>query len=133
MGRPQEAIRELNRAVELDPLSPIIRSLLAQILSETGQNDKAVEEIRKVLEVDPDFAKGHRTLALIYERKRMYPEATKELNRSKSWELASTSLFRTSDTPAHWLARKQQQRRLSELSRNRQNELASRHRLARSP
>ncbi len=99
-GQMGEAIRELNRALELDPLSPVIRGALADGLLKAGQQDKALEEIQKVLEMDPGFAQGHRVRALIYERKRMFPEAIEELNKAgelgvkRQWTVADLAYAR---------------------------------------
>jgi serine/threonine-protein kinase len=44
----------------------------------SGQNDKAIEQCRKVLELDPSSFPARRYLGLAYEAKGMYPEAIAE-------------------------------------------------------
>lgn len=83
MGQPQEAIEELRKALELEPLSLIIRADLAQTMAAVGQDEMGLLEARKVLEQDLNFAKVHRVLAMIYARKRMLPEALREFNEAK--------------------------------------------------
>jgi TolB-like protein/DNA-binding winged helix-turn-helix (wHTH) protein/Tfp pilus assembly protein PilF len=94
-GHLPEAIKELDRALEIDPLSLIIRGALAGSLSTIGQNDRALEESQKVLEMDPSFAKGHIVRGLIYERMHKFPEAIAEFEKARELGLpqeATTNL-----------------------------------------
>src|SRR5205085_6656571 len=43
-----------------------------------GQNDKAIEQCRKILDLDPSSFPARRYLGLAYEAKGMYPEAIAE-------------------------------------------------------
>jgi TolB-like protein/DNA-binding winged helix-turn-helix (wHTH) protein/Tfp pilus assembly protein PilF len=62
-GRPDEAIREINRARELDPVSPILPTDAAELLFENRDYRAADAEARKALDLDPDFALAHFWLA----------------------------------------------------------------------
>ncbi len=53
LGRFDEAIAEGKRAIELDPLSPIINSDLGRTLTIARRYDEAIAQLRKTLEVDP--------------------------------------------------------------------------------
>jgi len=53
IGRFDEAIAEGKRAVELDPLSPIINSDLGRTLTMARRYDEAIAQLRKTLEIDP--------------------------------------------------------------------------------
>lgn len=77
--RYEEAVKEINRALDLDPLSLIINSSQGYILYCTGQLDKALEQFRAVLEMDPDFFPAHYFLQFIYLSEGMYDHAVKEL------------------------------------------------------
>src|SRR5262249_6193633 len=55
-GRLDEARHEIERAKELDPLSPTTDGTLALILFSGHQNEQAIEQARKPLEIAPDFA-----------------------------------------------------------------------------
>ena len=53
LGRFDEAIAEGKRAVELDPLSPIINADLGITLYLARRYDDAIEQLRKTLVIDP--------------------------------------------------------------------------------
>ena len=55
MGRADEAISFAERAVELDPLSPIINANLGDFLEAAGRFDEAEARYRKVIEIDPSM------------------------------------------------------------------------------
>ena len=78
MGWFDEAMVEIKRAYELDPLSPVINSALVLPLIHAGQYDRAVERLRKVLELDPDFYRSHLFLGAAYTMKREFSKAVAE-------------------------------------------------------
>lgn len=82
IGRHDEAIAEMKRAVELDPLSPLYHHDLAWAFYYARQYDQAIEQLRKTLEMGPNFGYAHRTLGLVYLKKGMYEEAIAELQKS---------------------------------------------------
>jgi TolB-like protein/DNA-binding winged helix-turn-helix (wHTH) protein/Tfp pilus assembly protein PilF len=88
MGKTDEAIAELQKAHELDPLSPIIASDLGRHLCNAGRYDEAIAQFRKILEVDPDFALAHDYLSQVYEREALYPEAIAEMQKIKTVDSA---------------------------------------------
>jgi len=55
LGRFDEAIAEGKRAVELDPLSPIINADLGVTLINARRYDDAIAQLRKTLEIDSTF------------------------------------------------------------------------------
>ncbi len=75
MGRPEEALVEIRRAQELDPLSLVIRSVEAWIWYQARDNDRMLAQCEKVLEMDPNFSLAYAYLGCAYERKGMYREA----------------------------------------------------------
>ena len=78
--RVQEALREIRLAQELDPLSLIVNTDVAELLYYARQYDEAIRQARKTLEMDPSFALAHRVLALAYEQKGRYQESLAELH-----------------------------------------------------
>jgi len=83
MGRHKEAIAEANRALELDPLSLIIKVVLGAILSRAGQYDLAEEQLRNTIDMDKNFGQAHMILSNNYIRKGMYLEAIDEFEKGK--------------------------------------------------
>jgi serine/threonine-protein kinase len=55
MGRLDEAIAEAQRALELDPLSPLLQWNIGHRYYFTRQWDKAIEQCRNTLELDPQY------------------------------------------------------------------------------
>jgi tetratricopeptide (TPR) repeat protein len=66
MGRLEEALGEMKRALELDPLSPIIHAGVGWTYYYARQYDSAIEQCRKTLEMHPDFLMAHNCLAAAY-------------------------------------------------------------------
>ncbi len=85
-GRIDEGIAEIKRAQELDPLSLIISADLGFVLYHSRQYDQAIEQCRKTIEMDPNFAKAHDYLSMFYDAKGMYEEAIVEF---QTWRTLS--------------------------------------------
>ena len=85
-GREQEAIDEVSRAQQLDPLSPIIGWAHAQVYLSGRQFDRAIEIGNKVVADNPTFGYVHRALALAYWGKHKYPETMQEFKAAGQLE-----------------------------------------------
>jgi len=72
MGRQNSAMAEINRAHELDPLSLVIGGGGGQYGT---QYDLMIEDNRKKLELDPNFAAAYLGLGRAYASKGMYQDA----------------------------------------------------------
>jgi TolB-like protein/DNA-binding winged helix-turn-helix (wHTH) protein/Tfp pilus assembly protein PilF len=79
LGRYDEAIAEMRKAENLDPLSLIINADLAELLVLAHSYDESIQQSRKTIEMDPDFALAHNQLAQAFLQKHMYDEAVAEL------------------------------------------------------
>ena len=79
LGRHAEAIAELKRAQELDPLSLIVQTDLGYAYFFAGQYDAALSEYQKVLAANPSFAPVHWVLEQYYFERKMYGPAAQEL------------------------------------------------------
>ena len=77
-GREEEALAEIDRAHQLDPLSPIISVIVCEVYVHSRQYDRAIEICKKVAGDNPTFAEAHNGLALAYWGKRMYAEVIEE-------------------------------------------------------
>jgi TolB-like protein/DNA-binding winged helix-turn-helix (wHTH) protein/Flp pilus assembly protein TadD len=81
-GRNSEAISEMKEAQNLDPLSLIINSDLAELLLIAGFPDQSIEQSRKAIELDPNFAQAHNQLGQAYLKKEMFGDAILELRKA---------------------------------------------------
>ncbi len=82
LGRYEEAIAEMRKAKNLDPLSLIISADLAELLVIAHQYDESILESRKTIEMDPNFALAHSQLGQAYLQKEMPDEAIAEMQRA---------------------------------------------------
>jgi TolB-like protein/DNA-binding winged helix-turn-helix (wHTH) protein/Flp pilus assembly protein TadD len=82
-GRIEDAITEEKRAIVLDPLAPIFRASLAEMLSLAGHYGRGLQELNQIFAMDPQFPKAHETLGVLYLRKGMYEEAIREFGLSE--------------------------------------------------
>ena len=77
-GREQEALAEINRAHQLDPLSPIISRVIGSIRVSARQYDEAISVCKDLEDENPTFATAHDCLAYAYWGKHMYAQAIAE-------------------------------------------------------
>jgi serine/threonine protein kinase len=75
LGRFDEAIAEVLRAQELDPLSSIKNAMVGFCFGFGGMFDQAVDQLRKTLEMDPEFPLTYFFLGAAYKEKAMWKEA----------------------------------------------------------
>jgi serine/threonine protein kinase/TolB-like protein len=75
MGRVDEAMREIERARDLDPLSVIVTWWLGQVLYHARRYDDALRQDRRGLEMHPDYVSLYVAMADVYEQKKMFAEA----------------------------------------------------------
>jgi serine/threonine protein kinase/tetratricopeptide (TPR) repeat protein len=79
-GREQEALAEINRAHQLDPVSPMISVNQGELHFLAGQYDEIIVICKKVANENPTFARAHFCLAYAYWKKRMYPQVIEEFS-----------------------------------------------------
>jgi serine/threonine protein kinase len=77
-GREQKAIAEINRAQQLDPLSPNIGAAVGTVQIQARRYDEAIAICGKVANKNPTFARAHECSATAYWGKHMYPQAIEE-------------------------------------------------------
>jgi len=82
-GRFDEAIAEGKRAVELDPLSPIINADVGVTLYLARRYDEAIEQLRKTLAIDPTFFYAHYNLGTALQLKGDLSAAISEYEKAK--------------------------------------------------
>jgi len=90
-GQYAEAIAEIKRAQELDPLSLIISVASAvAIFCGTHRYDQVIEECQKVLEMDPNFGGALNVLGMVYRERGMYEEAIEAFQKAKTFDEGNT-------------------------------------------
>src|SRR5271154_1519519 len=82
LGRYDEAIAEMRKAENLDPLSLIINADLAELLVLAHSYDESIRQSHKTIEMDPNFALAHNQLAQAYLQKHMNEDAVAELQNA---------------------------------------------------
>jgi tetratricopeptide (TPR) repeat protein len=73
-----DSLAELERARQLDPLSPIINTDQAVFLMSAGQVEEAISVLQHTLVFAPQFAEAHRSLAIAYADKGKLSDAAAE-------------------------------------------------------
>ena len=74
-GRHEQALAEIKRSRELDPLSLVTNALEGQILFFAGRYDEALDRLRKTIDLDPNFWLSHLFISRVYSDKGMHAEA----------------------------------------------------------
>ena len=93
LGRHSEAIAEIKRAQELDPLSLIINQGVGGKYLYARRYDEAMAQFRRTLELYPHFPPTHQRLGWCYAQKRMYDEAIAEMQRAVEFSGNSTQMI----------------------------------------
>ena len=66
LGRSEEAIASLKRAVELAPQAASIHANLGEILRQQGNTQEAAEALEQAVKLDPDNGQAHNNLGITY-------------------------------------------------------------------
>jgi eukaryotic-like serine/threonine-protein kinase len=77
-GREREALAEINRAHQLDPLSLLISVRIGNVHMWARRYDEAMVVCKRLADENPTFPEVHSCLASAYWAKRLYPEVIKE-------------------------------------------------------
>ena len=82
VGRCDDAIAEIKRAQELDPLSLIINTGVGRQFYYARRYNETIEHCLKTLEMEPNFAPAHWFLGQAYIQKGKYQKAIAELQKA---------------------------------------------------
>ena len=80
--RYDEAIREIQTALALDPLSPIMNANLATIYMDDHRYPEALAQFQKTLDRDPTFRPAHFKLSVLYAVTGRFADANAELQKT---------------------------------------------------
>ncbi|HEY6339076.1 MAG TPA: tetratricopeptide repeat protein [Candidatus Sulfotelmatobacter sp.] len=75
MGQLDEAIAERKKAVELDPISPLLNSALGEAYYHARRFDVTIRQNKQALELDPSYAIALVNIGRAYEQMGMHPQA----------------------------------------------------------
>jgi Tfp pilus assembly protein PilF len=93
--RYDEAYEEIRRALELDPLSNIIRTASAAVLWYAHRYDEAVQELKDGIEAAPDYFNFHDYLGMVLVSKQRFEEGITEMQ--KAVDLTKGATFAKAD------------------------------------
>jgi TolB-like protein/Tfp pilus assembly protein PilF len=112
-GRTDDALNEIKLAQQLDPLSLIINARIGMTLYYSRKYPEAIEQLRKTLELDPDFILTHTFLYASYFEKGMHRESIPHIvkgffhpfspEEKKEIEAALTAAFESAGKNGLWL------------------------------
>ncbi len=89
LGRHEEAIKEILRARELDPLSPRINANVGYLFYFARKYDRAFEELKKSIELFPEHLVNYNITGQVYAKMGRYGEAISSYEHP--YELAGQS------------------------------------------
>jgi eukaryotic-like serine/threonine-protein kinase len=79
--RLEQALEELRTSMSLDPLSPILNTNYASVLTMAHRYDESLAQFQKALLADPGFRPAHYKLSLLYAAMGRFGEAVSELQK----------------------------------------------------
>ncbi len=91
-ARFDDALKEMEKASALDPISVVITKDLGTICYYAGQLDRAIESGKRALEMDPSMMYAHYHIGLSYLKKSMYEEALAEFQKEREIAIGSPGL-----------------------------------------
>ncbi len=83
LGRQDESLAQLKKAVELEPLLPYLAVDLAECWRLARQYEPAIEQYRKALDLDPSYWVAYQLLALTHVQRGEYGEAIARLEQAR--------------------------------------------------
>jgi tetratricopeptide (TPR) repeat protein len=81
-NRLEESVREMKRALELEPASLVMNTFMGATFYYAGRYDEAIDQCRRTVEMDPNFAVAHWHLGLAYEQKQLFDGAIEEFRKA---------------------------------------------------
>lgn len=81
-GRFKEALEEVHAARDLDPFAPVIQWTIGYLYYYARQYDKAIEQFKYTLLLDPTFFRASIDIAVTLVQKKMYQEAVVEIEKA---------------------------------------------------
>jgi TolB-like protein len=83
LGKSEEAIAEMRKALELDPFSRIYNTVFGLTYFYARKYDQAEEQFKKAVELNPDFFVTYYHFAWLYSQMGQYQNAISELTQGR--------------------------------------------------
>jgi TolB-like protein/DNA-binding winged helix-turn-helix (wHTH) protein/Tfp pilus assembly protein PilF len=83
LGKSEQAISEMKKALELDPFSRMDNTVLGLTYFYARKYDQAEEQFRKAIELNPDFFVTYYHFAWLYSEMGQYPNAISEFTKGR--------------------------------------------------
>jgi len=83
-GRHEQALAEIRRAIELDPLSPNLMDTVGQALFFARRYDESEQALLKAFELDPNYFPAHLELAHVHAAEGKFAQSLAELQTAAS-------------------------------------------------
>ena len=93
MGHYTEAITEVKRGLDLDPLSLHMNAAVAMICHLAGRNEEAIEHGRRTIELDANFFPGYFYLGQAHLAQGQHPEAVDAFQQATALSGNSTLML----------------------------------------
>ncbi len=90
IGRREEGLVQMKRALELDPLSVAINADMGRTFYLARDYDRSLAQLRRTLDMDPNFAVAHVFLGQVYEQSKSYEKAIDEFQKGSDLSGGST-------------------------------------------
>jgi len=82
-GRHDQALAEMARARELDPVFLLYRALEGMLFHHARRDAEALDRLQQTVDLDPNFWITHLMLGKVYTQQRKYPEAIEEFGKAR--------------------------------------------------
>ncbi len=82
LGRVEQALTEMRRALELDPLDPFYNTLVGYLFNVTRRFKPAIAHLQHAIELDPAFFFSHWFLSVTYAHSGQFDEAIPAAERA---------------------------------------------------
>lgn len=83
VGRHEEALTELRRALELDPISPLLNALLALALFFARRYEESLRQCERTLEIDDGFLLASYVLSFVLHQLKLFDRAIEAVDRTQ--------------------------------------------------
>ena len=93
LGRNPEALNEVLRAEELDPLSLTVNTHVGRVNYLGRRYDRAIEAFRKVVDLDPGFARTYMRLGMVYAAQGDFSSAIRQFQEARRLNVPDSALL----------------------------------------